>query len=283
MKRTAPSPVEPSRAVLDALEILESFCANPHTQTLAEISRRLEIPKATALRHLKALEMRGYVLRDRDRPVYSLGLRLLSLSEGQYERFDHLAAARPILAELAAATGETAHYGVREGSDIVYLEVVESPQRVRAYVRRGDRLPAHAVAAGKVILAYGAAEVVDRLLSEPLKVMTAATIIDAAALRRELQRTRLRGYGLNVGEWQNEVTGISAPVFALGRGVVAAIGIAGPRSRLSRDKLADTGELIRHHADRLSESIGAAPEIESERPNGNPAGKRRSATAGRKS
>lgn len=249
------SSIVPSRAVLSALAILESFDGHHLRQSLAEISRRLGIPKATALRYLKALEVRGYLVRDRAGQDYSLGLRLFCLGQRQLEAFDSLAAARPILEELASATGETAHYGVLEGNEVVYLDIAESAQRVRAYVQRGDRLPAHAVAAGKAILAHAPPETVDRMLATSLPRLTAATIVDAEELRRDLDRTRRRGFGLNVGEWQDEVTGVSAPVFGVG-GVVAAIGVAGPRSRLAGGRLEETGRIVRDLANRLSAAVG---------------------------
>jgi DNA-binding IclR family transcriptional regulator len=257
MKHVSPISVETSRAATSVLEILESFDRDHPKQSLSEISRRLSIPKATAYRYLKALARRGYLRVDGERKRYALGSRLLELAEQHYQQFDLLGAVRPILAELAAATGETAHYGILEANEIVYIEIAESPQRVRAYVHRGDRLPAHCVAAGKAILAYSSPDLVDRFCDRFLAKLTEATIVDPQIFRQELNRTRRRGYGVNCGEWIAEVTAVSAPVFAPGRGVTGAIGVAGPTARLPRARIAPIGNLVREHAARLTELMGS--------------------------
>lgn len=245
----------PSGAVLHTLAILESFDPAHPTQSLSEISRRLAIPKASAYRYVKTLAGRGYLVMEREQKRYALGPRLLILAQQHDQQLGGLWAARPILSDLAMATGETAHFGILVGDDVVYLEIAESPQRVRAYVQKGDRLPAHAVAAGKAILAHSQPDLVDRFCRRTLSRLTEATIVDAAAFREELARTRRRGYGVNSGEWIAEVTGISAPVFASRGGVVAAIGIAGPTSRLSRAKIAPTGRVVCEHAQQLTAQL----------------------------
>lgn len=118
---------QPSRAVLSALAVLESFDdANP-SQSLSGISRRLDIPKATALRILRALEAMGYVTLNGAEGTYSLAVGVLTLAQRYLTRYEALAVARPILAQVAGETGETAHYGVLQGTEVIYLEIAESP------------------------------------------------------------------------------------------------------------------------------------------------------------
>src|SRR5258706_7908554 len=140
---------KPSRGALHALKILESFDAANSTQTLARISAHLKIPKATALRTLRALEEMRYVFYEPREETYTLSSGVLTLAQRFLSRYETLAIARPLLADLASETGETAHFGVLQETEVVYLEIAESPQRIRAYVLRGDHLPAHCVAAGK--------------------------------------------------------------------------------------------------------------------------------------
>jgi len=253
---TAQLIAEPSRGVVNALLILESFDGAHRVQTLAQMSRRLAIPKATALRHLLALEYAGYVVADARRSSYTLGSKLLLLAQRYLGQFDMLDHARPIIAELAREAGETAHFAIMEGGEVVYLDIAEGPQRVRIYVQRGDRLPAHGVAAGKAILAQQPAEAVERFLAAGLPPLTPNTITDPAAFRAELEATRSRGFALNLGEWVAEVTGVSAPVLAHSRGIVAAIGVAGLGTRLQEPRLAEVGMVVRRHAERLARLLG---------------------------
>lgn len=247
---------KPSPAVVNVLAMLESFDERHPAQSLSEISQRLEIPKATALRHLLALEQAGYVTSDAKRQRYSLGPQLLVLARRYLAQFDILAQVRPALVELAQATRETAHFGVLEGRDVVYLEVTEGPQRVRIYVQRGDRLPAHSVAAGKAILAHAPPEQRLAFSREGLPALTPTTIVTHKAFQAELAAVRRRGYATNQGEWITEVVGISAPVFAQERGVVGAIGVAGLGIRMKKAQLQDIAARVRQQAQQLTTALG---------------------------
>jgi len=249
---------EPSRAVLNAISILECFDQRNRALSLAEISRRTGVPKATALRHLLALDEAGYVVVDDNRQSYSLGSRALLLAQRYLAQFDRLDSLRPVLADLAEESGETAHYGVLEGSELVYLEIAESPQRVRIYVRRGDRLPAHAVAAGKAILAYESEASVAAFLGRGLSALTRRTITRPAEFRAALAAVRRRGYAVNLGEWVEEVTAVSAPVFGPGGQTVGAIGVAGLGTRLNAARVAEIGALLKRSARRVSALLGVS-------------------------
>jgi DNA-binding IclR family transcriptional regulator len=253
---------EPSGSILNALAILESFDKNHSEQTLSQISRRLGIPKATALRNLAALEQTGYVTRGRLKNAYALGAKVLELSRLFVEQNEFLMVSRPVLVALATETGETAHLGVLSGTDIVYVEIAESPQRVRACVVRGDRLPAHCVASGKAILAFSDSALVERVIGAGLKRLSSQTIVTAEGLWEDLEATRKRGFGLNLGEWLDEVVAVSAPVFSNLGQVVGAIGIAAPRSRLEPPKARALGSRIRAHADCLSDKLGAPSSLD---------------------
>ncbi len=248
---------QPARAVLNAMSILESFDLSHAAQSLAGISRRLGIPKATALRTMLALETRGYVVLDPEGRKYSLAEGVLALAQAYLARYEALAVARPALAELAGETGETAHFAVLQGTQVVYLEIAESPQRVRAYVLRGDHLPAHCVAAGKAILAHGGDGPVQAVLAQGLARLTPATV-DRAAFLQELRLARQRGYALNLGEWMEDVAGVSAPILGNDGRVHGAIGVAGPMSRLNARNAHDVGGIVLRYADRISARLGGS-------------------------
>jgi len=246
---------KPSRGALHALRILESFDAANPEQTLAKISLRLKIPKATALRTLRALEQMRYVFYDAREEIYTLSAGVLTLAQRFLSRYETLTVARPLLADLANETGETAHFGALQAGEVVYLEIAESPQRIRAYVLRGDRLPAHCVAAGKAILAHAEAPTVEAVITAGLARVSGATITNRAAFLRELRKTRERGYGLNIGEWMPDVTGVSAPVFGPSGIVEGAMGVAGPISRLNARNAHRVGRIVRQYAERLSAKL----------------------------
>ncbi len=246
---------KPSHAVLAGLAILEIFDHGAGGLGLAEIAARTGVPKASALRHLKALAQMGYVIHDASAKTYALGPSLLTLAERFLAQQPSVPACRPILADLARDTGETAHYAVLQGRDVIYLDIAESPRRIRAFVSRGDRQPAHCMASGKSILAHSDGSVVDGLFASAPEQLTDQTITSEPALRAELAATRARGYGVNLAEWMDDVGAAAAPIFSSSGQVVGAIGVAAPFSRLNKDNADDVGQIVMRHAGRFSQML----------------------------
>src|SRR5690606_8831163 len=127
--------------------------------------------------------------------------------------------------------------GVLVEQDVVYIEIAEGPQRVRALVNRGDRLEAHTVASGKAILAFSGAGAVEAVIARGLRPLTPRTISTREAFLEQRATARRRGFAIMSGEWVDEVAAVSAPIFGPGSEVVAAAGIAAPRSRLESEDL----------------------------------------------
>ncbi len=246
---------KPSHAVLAGLAILEVFDHGEGALGLAEIAARTGVPKASALRHLKALAQMGYLIHDTGVRTYALGPSLLTLAERFLAQQPSVPACRPILADLAHDTGETAHYAVLQGRDVIYLDIAESPRRIRAFVSRGDRQPAHCMASGKSILAHSDAAVLDALFATPPERLTDRTITSEVDLRAELAATRARGYGVNLAEWMDDVGAAAAPIFSSSGQVVGAIGVAAPYGRLNEDNADEVGRIVMRHASRFSQML----------------------------
>lgn len=251
-----PKHPDASAAVLAALTILESFDNEHPEQTLSGLCRRLRLSKASAFRHLAALENKGYLVRDLATNRYCLGPNVLVLSKRFLDQNTLAVVARPVLAEIAADTGETAHLGVLDGHHVVYLETAESPQRVRALVNRGDRLPAHAVASGKAILAHSPPKTVESFVAEGLEQLTERTLGSSEELLDQLATVRTQGFAFVFGEWVDDVVAVAAPVFSHDNEVVAAVGISAPRARLSLEELTGLGPRMRRYADGISRGLG---------------------------
>lgn len=246
---------KPSHGVLAGLGILEAFDGEADALSLAEIAARTGVPKASALRHLKALAQMGYVIHDAAAKSYGLGPSILTLAERFLAQQPSVHACRPVLAGLARETGETAHYVVLQGADLVYLDIAESPRRVRAYVSRGDREPAHCMASGKAILAYSSPQTVERCIANGLAPLTRHTITDADAFRAELAAIAKRGYGTNLSEWMDDVGAAGAPIFSSSGKVVGAIGVSAPLARLNAGNADAVGAVVLEHAARFTDLV----------------------------
>lgn len=255
-----------SPAIVNAMAILESFGAETPSLSLSELSRKLGIPKASVFRNLNALEQCGYVVRSGKDGSYSLGVKILDLSRRFSQKDRFLTAGSAHTRELSRATGETSHLAILDGSDVVYVDVAEGSQMIRAVVGRGDRLPAHSVASGKAILAYSPRETVMDFLARGLKSMTPHTVVSPDALLADFERIRRRGYATNIGEWVDDVAAVAVPIFGQENMVVGAIGIAGPRLRLGNKMLAYLATSIRGQAELLSRDLGGAPPATAQEP-----------------
>jgi IclR family transcriptional regulator, KDG regulon repressor len=253
-----------SRPILNALHVLETMANASTPLALADVSRLCRLPKATAMRYLAAFEQCGYVVRSTEHGKYSLGAKVVGLARRFYGTEGLLSVARGRLLELAQATQETAHLGVLRLPDIIYVDIAESPQSVRAIIPRGEHLPAYCVASGRAILAHSDKELVERVIAGGLKRRTKFTITKRGPFLEELKRINERGYAANVGEWIEDVVGISSPVFSPDGNVFAAVGVSLPTSRIRPKRIESLGEIVSTFARELSAGFGSSPDRRSE-------------------
>jgi DNA-binding IclR family transcriptional regulator len=159
------------------------------------------------------------------------------------------ARAREELKQLAAATGETAHYARYEAGFSVYIDKIDGSHPIRSYTRVGGRSPAYATATGKVLLAWQDPHEIDRVAAEAT-AFTRTTRVGIAVTAEE-KRVRAAGYAVNRGEWRAGVWGVAAPVFDADGAIAAALGISGPEHRV-RPRVAEHAKLLVEHAARIS-------------------------------
>jgi DNA-binding IclR family transcriptional regulator len=241
------------RALGALLEIGES---GSRGLTLAECCASLGYSKPTVHRILRTLASRGFLRVDRERGLYTLGVANLRLGMTFLEQLDLRSEALPILRELGERTGETVHLGVLDGSDVVYIEKVESTHAVRMFSQIGRTMPAYSTGVGKAILAQLPPDEVAKVLPERLEARTAATITDRAALIRHLVEVRQRGYSTDEVENEEGIRCVGAPVFDHTGIVCAGISVAGPATRVTHERTPDLGRLVQTAALSISRRIG---------------------------
>jgi len=173
------------------------------------------IPKSSLHALIGTLQDWGWVETDSSGRRFGLGVRALLVGTSYVDSDDIVAATRDALDWLSETVGETVHLGRLDGPDIVYLAKRESTHPLRLFSAIGRRLPAHATALGKVLLAERTEAELDRILPETLARLSDNTITDRAALRKELDRTRRRGWARDN---QENATGIRCLAVAVGGG-----------------------------------------------------------------
>jgi DNA-binding IclR family transcriptional regulator len=245
-----------AQTVLKALDTLECLARADEPVTAHQVAREIGLSRTTAYRLLSTLATRGYVTGDKD-GRYQLGLGLLRLSQTLLERLELPALAKPILRETCRLSNETVFLGIRDGTEALYIDKVESPQPVRLCSIAGTRNPLHTTSLGKAILAFLSDE--ERItLLESVNFMRRASnsITDRAALVEQLGVIRGRGYAIDDIENEDGVRCIGAPIFDHARCVVAGISIAGPAYRLSVDRLTQLAPVVMHAANAISTELG---------------------------
>jgi DNA-binding IclR family transcriptional regulator len=176
---------------------------------------------------MAALQRRGFVRREGERFVP--GPELARLAQPADAVASLVARAAPVMERLAAATGEAVTLGVALGHGAAYVAQRDGAHilKVGDWVGRSTTL--HSTATGKVLLAFS-----DLRVDGRLERHTEKTIVDRVALRRELERTRLRGYGLTRNELELGLSAAAAPIFDPAGACIAALAVSGPSFRIAR-------------------------------------------------
>lgn len=233
--------VKSSERTIDVLEYLASTTEEP---TLTQLSRTLQVPKSSLHKLLATLESRGWVETDlATHTRYRLGLRSLLVGTRYLEGDRILQALEPVLAQLSEIYGEAVHLGRLDGADVVYLAKRESKHPFRMYSAVGRRLPAHATAMGKAMLATRPWGEVDALLPRPLPSLTPSTITSRDSLRHELATVAERGYAIDDEESGELLRAVAVPVRLYGESA-NAISISAPTMRLKTSALRSIAEQI---------------------------------------
>lgn len=238
------------------LRILQSFAPHERDVSLGDIARRVELPKSSVHRLLVTLIAHGFVERDDSTRRYKLGIKLFELGSAAIHERGLYGAAQPALEELARITGETCHLAVLSGTEAVYVYKVDRPSSIMMSSRVGGRAPVHATSIGKVLTAWGSPEVIAQVRKTPMKPSTRHTITSFRAFAEELQKVRANGYALDLEEFEVGLRCIAAPVRDQSDRVIAALGIAGPLSRLEDGRLNELVPVVVDAADLLSQNLG---------------------------
>jgi IclR family acetate operon transcriptional repressor len=241
--------------LVKALDILDCLAADGPSP-VTRICERTGVTKPAAYRILKTLDMAGYVVRDDERREYSLGPALHSLSRSARNSTDLVRVARPVMERLNDELGETINLGVVSHGQVVYLDTIESTQRLRSTVQLSLRDKLHSTALGKAFLAALPEDDAKVRLSEaPRESMTPKTVVSIRALLRQLGEVRERGYALD--DEENEVGSrcVAAAILNGRREPIGAISVSAPTTRMQGADLGRVGKRVAVAASEISSAI----------------------------
>lgn len=252
------STVKLNRSVQRIARLLKTVASRKEGFTLTELSAATNLPESTVYRLLATLEGEGFVERATDGSArFQVGLELFRLGSTVLDRLGIGQRVLTYLEELAALTGETVNLGALQDFRVLYLQKVESQNPLRASLIVGATVPAHCSANGKMLLAQLDPERLDALLATyPLEPRGPRTILDPAALRDDLRRTRERGYAVDDLEFADDIRAVAAPILNHAGETVAAVAVAGPATRLSLARIDEVAPKVVETGRRISERLG---------------------------
>ncbi|MFG2503801.1 IclR family transcriptional regulator [Streptomyces sp. NPDC048441] len=222
------------KSALRTVALLELLAARgDRPARLDELAEELDVPRSSMYQLLQTLVDCGWVRGDTTGSLYGIGIRTLLTGTSYLDSDVSVRTVRPYLDEASDALGETIHLARLDGPHVVYLATRESHEYARTISRVGRRVPAHAGALGKALLAERPdAEL--PLPDGPLAAFTPNTHTDVAALLADLEGVRERGYAIDREE---TVTGLAGFGFALRHEAPAtdAISCSVPVARLTEE------------------------------------------------
>jgi IclR family acetate operon transcriptional repressor len=238
-----------------AISVLE-ILARQGEAGVTEIAQQLGVHKSTAFRLVGVLAGRDLVEQPGERGKYRLGIGIIRLAGATAARLDLTRQSQPVCDEVAAEVGETANIAIAKDGVAVNIYQAQGSATVTAHNWVGKRTPLHATSSGKVLLAHLRADERDRVIAAGLARHTPNTITSAAALATELDAIRTRGYGTSAEELELGLNAVAAPVRSYDGGVIAAVSVSGPASRLSVERVPEVARTVVAAAAEISRQMG---------------------------
>jgi IclR family transcriptional regulator, KDG regulon repressor len=232
------------------LKILDLLSRSQDGVSITELAETLGVDKGSASRLVSTLAHYGYAEKDGGTRRFHLGSQVVSLSRSVLTRLPLREAAKPYLRQLMEQTGECAHLAVPAQGKVMYIDQVESPATLRVNAQVGTMNPLHCTALGKVLLAFG-----DLDFPNNLDTFTRRTITDPETLRLHLKDVRRQGYAVDDEEFDLDVRCIAVPVFDFRGKVIGSMGISGPATRVTTERLPELAAIVIEIGKSLSERM----------------------------
>ena len=198
----APVEINGDTPTLRLFALLEVVASKDQFFSLQGLAEETSIPKPTLHRMLQQLESAGLLERSGDNRQYGTGVRLRKLAENLLLNDTFHGARHGVLRALVSEVGESCNLTALSGSEVMYLDRVETPAPLRFYLHSGSRVPVHCSASGKLFLAGMTPLQRQRLLAHAaLEAFTPKTLTDLAALEEEIQQVKRQGFALDNEEF----------------------------------------------------------------------------------
>ena len=239
----------------NACRVLKYLVPQKEGLTVSEISRKVEIPRTSALRIVSTLVDEGMLKKSGKK--YMPGSALIHLGLEVLSNIEMRSASVPVLNELTLKTGETSHLAVLSDDKALILEVCDSPNPIRVASRAGTLADLHCSSTGKIFITYNLLDEIETFFENiDLKKRTSNTLTTVEQLRLEAEKIKQIGYALDNEEYHEGVICIAAPVRNAFEEVVAAVGLTATKTKFTQDKIPYYARNIIGAAAKISTFLG---------------------------
>lgn len=240
------------------LSILEAVAQSPAPVPLSHLTQLLGINASSAFRLANTLKRRGFLANPNGGKSYVLGPSMWRLSRDYDWSKMLISLSHEHLKALVERTGETAHFAVREGRQVFFVDHIASTrQNLVVPGHTGSFSPLHATAHGKALLADFNDRDLKSLLGASLKAYTNRTIDSIPELAKACARIRTDGYAIDDGEFLEDVRCVAAPIRDKDGVLIAAIGISAPKTRFPQTQNRAFGTRVRDIANKITAALQA--------------------------
>lgn len=240
-----------------ALSILEILSNSPEGLGIKEISEGVSLHKSTVHRLLATLTEKMYVRQNEKTNKYMLTFKMFELGNKMAESISVVDVVKPYLKELVEQTGEVAHFVVREGNEIIYIDKVEPNNTIRMSSRIGKRIQMYCTAVGKSMMAHMNDNEIKKIwdTSNILKI-TPKSIVDYDKYMETINEVRKVGFARDEEENELGIRCIGASILDYKNEVCGAISISGPTGRFTLEKVDPYSKLVTETALKISMELG---------------------------
>ena len=254
--KSAPETGASVQAIDRGLAVL-SVIAGADGLTLTDLAQRVGLAPSTAHRVLTSLEARRFVFHDEQRGLWLIGVGAFEVGTAFLRNRRLAGIGRVVMHELMERSGETVNLGIEDGGEVVFISQVESHGALRAFFRAGSRGAIHASGVGKALLAqFTETRVREILHKRGLAKFTDHTLVAPADLSRELAEIRQRGWAIDNEERTLGMRCVATAIFNEYAEPIAGISVSGPAVRITPERTAEFGPLVKRAAEEITASIG---------------------------
>jgi len=237
-----------------ALDLLALAAQFRRPVRFSELCAHSTYPKATVHRLLQTLTNQRMLTFNSDDHTYSLGLRLVRLAHAAWEQASLAPVARPFIDDLSNSIGKTVHLAQLDSGHVLYVDKRNAADSVEMFSDSGRIGPAYCTGVGKAMLAHlSESELDEALRAQSFRRFTGNTIVDEAALRRELAGIRERGYACDNEEHEPGILCIAAPILTPARRVLGALSVTATTRISNLEELAKLTPLVKRTAVLIAE------------------------------